>query len=291
MFVWDHSHHFIIPVINCEMSFYTFFFTAGVLISLIIGYSVFCRYLSVSGYLKSKTNLKKYFIKESLVCGILLIVSSFLGARIGHFLFYEGSSVYASRPWILLYIWQGGRSSHGAIIAMLFTCFFISRYIRSQHPDLTFFRIMDFGAVSSPFCIGLIRVGNFFNQEILGHPTDLPWGVLFSNPMVGKPISSFLHPVQLYEAFFCFAAFIVLWILSYQPRYLLKEGRLAGLSMVLISVSRFFCEDFKMEVSHIMPEGFFLTTGQILSLPFILFGLFVYYKDAILTKFFGRVSE
>jgi len=295
MLVWDHSYYFEIPVVDYVISYYTFFYRIGFFIGSVFLVSIFFRFFkmkdSINNLGRTKKDLWKESLKISAICSFPTIICLHLGARLGHFLFYENPAVYLSKPWILLYVWQGGRSSHGGGLMALLSCFLVAQYLCRKNPDLTFFRIGDFVFIPAAFCMGLIRVGNFFNQEILGSPTDLPWGVLFANPIVGNPIASFLHPVQLYESFCYFAIFIVLWRLSYNPNYFLKEGKLFGLSIVMLCSARILCEIFKTEASNIMPDGFFLTTGQILSVPLLMFGLFVYYKDFILEKFFNRISK
>jgi len=120
-----------------------------------------------------------------------------------------------------------------------------------------------------------IRIGNFFNQEILGVPSNVPWAVIFGHPADGsKPVPR--HPVQLYEAFFYLAVFGVLWLLR-KKWSSWREGQLAGLFLSVIFSFRFLIEFFKEEQSWWL-YGSPITMGQLLSLPFIAFGFYLFLR-------------
>jgi len=224
---------------------------------------------------------KTFFVIFSFYC--FVFGSVFLGARVGHLLFYDNPSVYLNNPLTIFYVWEGGRSSHGAACALVLATWIYGACIRRLAPMLTRIRSIDIWAIPFALCSGFIRVGNFFTQEILGVETLLPWGVVYGNP-VNQGNSMPLHPVQLYESFAYLAVFFLLWRLSYRSYFFLTDGKIGGLAFILLASSRFCIEFLKFEQSHIVGEGFVLTMGQFLSVPLIAFGFCLYFKDAILHK-------
>jgi prolipoprotein diacylglyceryltransferase len=111
----------------------------------------------------------------------------------------------------------------------------------------------------------LIRIGNFFNSEILGIPTDLPWGVVFS-----RIDPSPRHPVQLYEA----ACYLMIYLISLAiyKKQADKPGFVFGCFISMLFTVRFFLEYFKTEQA-MYDTGVMFTTGQLLSVPFVLVGI------------------
>jgi phosphatidylglycerol:prolipoprotein diacylglycerol transferase len=116
------------------------------------------------------------------------------------------------------------------------------------------------------------RMGNFINQELWGKPTDLPWGMVFSN---GGPQPR--HPSMLYEAFLeGVLLLVVLWLVARKPR---PVGFLSGLFLVGYSLSRILVEFVRVPDEHLNYLLFdWVTMGQVLSLPMLLLGLFLIYR-------------
>lgn len=126
----------------------------------------------------------------------------------------------------------------------------------------------------------MIRLGNFFNSEIVGSPTTLPWGVKFeqlapANMSVEQIIP--LHPAQIYEAICYFIIFIVLITLYYKKYPNLKPGLITGLFFIMLFTSRFLIEFVKQDQVS-FEEGMALNMGQILSIPFIIVGLILVFR-------------
>jgi len=120
--------------------------------------------------------------------------------------------------------------------------------------------------------LGSIRIGNFFNQEILGKPTDSIFAITFGNPMGGLPIVP-RHPAQLYESFSYFLICFILIVIWKNTKY--KPGTYFALANIMYWTARFICEYFKLEQSQLISESSPLTMGQIQSIPFIIMGLIV----------------
>jgi len=188
-----------------------------------------------------------------------------IGARLGHVIFYS-PDYYFSDPIRILKVWEGGLASHGAFFG-----FTLAVYIYCQRNILPFRLLFD-------ICLGLqgvvflVRLGNFFNSEIIGKPTDVPWAVVFANvDQIPR------HPAQLYEA----AGYLIVLLLVLALYFLggIKFGNLKLLGVTLLgnSIVRFSAEFFK-ESQVAFEDGMALNMGQILSLPFFFFaiGLFFY---------------
>jgi prolipoprotein diacylglyceryl transferase len=101
---------------------------------------------------------------------LYIFLGTLIGARLGHVLFYQ-PDYYLARPWEVLMIWQGGLASHGGFTGVLIALYLYSRKYR----DMSFLELSDRLVIASLPAAGLIRIGNLFNSEILGEPTNLPW--------------------------------------------------------------------------------------------------------------------
>ena len=125
---------------------------------------------------------------------------------------------------------------------------------------------------------GFIRLGNLMNSEIVGSPTELPWGFIFTalNDNIAR------HPSQLYEALFCFVLFALLLKLFYQSEMRLSQGKLFGLFLILLFAFRFIVE-FLKENQEAFENELTFNMGQILSIPLVLAGFyfFFFHKKAV----------
>jgi prolipoprotein diacylglyceryl transferase len=195
---------------------------------------------------------------------------------LGHFLFYEKPEEYLLHPLEIFKIWEGGLASHGAVLGIILGVFLFQRKSLSFTSSLNWLRLLDFISIPAALCGFWIRIGNFFNQEVLGKATQLPWGVIFGHPVDHQLLQEPRHPVQIYEALFYLGVFYFLWRLSLKPYFLKSSGKLIGLFLILVFGFRFFVEYVKMEQSQLVSFSF-LTMGQILSIPVVFLG-FCFYK-------------
>lgn len=264
---WDpKSEIFTLPIVHWPILWYGVLFALG----FAVGFPIFVGILN--RYLGGNQKKKAVMITDRLT--IYMIVATVIGARLGHFLFYEKPETYLSNPLEIFRIWGGGLASHGAAIAIILALILFSYRIRSTERGLTWIRLLDFVSVPTAFAGCCIRIGNFINQEILGTPSDLPWAVIFGHPADrSAPLPR--HPVQLYEAFFYLVVFFILWRLSFKSHFLKAQGKLIGLFLILIFGFRFFIEFFKEEQSQILSS--WLTMGQILSMPVVILGIIFYF--------------
>lgn len=204
---------------------------------------------------------------------VYVAIGTVVGARVCDVLFY-GFSYYLQHPLDIFKIWEGGLASHGGAVGILIAIILYTKNIKKVFPFFTPMAITDMVAIIAALSGAFIRIGNFFNQEILGKETRVPWAVVFGHPWNGESIVP-RHPVQLYEAFYYFAAFAFMWMLWKKRGVNVREGFYTGWLFVLVFSFRFAIEWLKLPQTTGASPDAFLSTGQLLSIPFILAGLFL----------------
>jgi phosphatidylglycerol---prolipoprotein diacylglyceryl transferase len=192
---------------------------------------------------------------------IYMLVGAVVGARLGHVLFYD-PSYYFSHPLEILKIWEGGLASHGGAIGILIAFYLYTR--RAGAPRYLW--LLDRAVIPTALGGFFIRMGNFFNSEIVGIPTTGWWAVVFDRVDAAPR-----HPVQLYEALAYLLIFLALLTVYARRREALGEGALLGLFFVLVFSARFVLEFVKTPQAE-YEMGFPLTVGQLLSIPFVIAG-------------------
>jgi prolipoprotein diacylglyceryl transferase len=207
---------------------------------------------------------------------LYVAIATIVGARLGHCIFYEWDYYREHFIEIFLPFRYGARlqftgfqglASHGAAIGIIAGLWYYSRKI-THH---TILWALDRAVVPIALAGFFIRTGNLMNSEIIGLPTDLPWGFQFLNAHgISDPLTP-RHPAQLYEAICYLASFAVLMYLYWRTRAKEREGFLFGAFLVLIFTCRFFIE-FLKENQEDFESAMLLDMGQVLSIPFILTG-------------------
>lgn len=201
---------------------------------------------------------------ELLDSGLTYVVlGMMIGMRLGHVLFYQ-PDYYFEHPLEIPMIWKGGYASHGGFAGIVIALYLFVR----THPQLTWLWTLDRVAIGSMLSAGCIRLGNFFNSEMIGRPaTGVPWAVIFKS-VDDVP----RHPAQLYEAVGYFAIFAVFWVIYLRTNLAAKPGRILGWVAAFGFLWRFLCEFFK-EDQVPFEAGMSLNMGQLLSLPFVAIGI------------------
>ena len=202
---------------------------------------------------------------------ITMIVATIVGARMGHVLFYE-PQIMLDNPFEVLAVWHGGLASHGGAIGIITGLWIYHK----RRPKFGMIWLLDRLAIVAALSGMFIRIGNFFNSEILGKATDVPWAIWFSL-VDAVPVAR--HPAQLYEALLCLVIFVFLWWRYKQGDTFKKPGRLIGLFMVLLFTGRFFIE-FLKEHQVDFESSLPLDMGQLLSIPFIVAGLWFLWRSS-----------
>jgi len=216
--------------------------------------------------------MQRFFKKEGVPVKLLdqlttyMVVSTIIGARLGHCLFYE-PEYYLSHPIEILKIWEGGLASHGATIAIIFALILFSRKSK-----LTFWWVIDRVALVTALAGCFIRLGNLMNSEIFGKVAEVPWAFKFVNAADPEQRGQWRHPTQIYEALSYFLIFLLLYYIYRKSNGKPREGMLISLFMILVFGVRFFIE-FLKEPQVGFEQGMALNMGQLLSIPFVLLGI------------------
>lgn len=218
--------------------------------------------------------------------------ATIIGARLGHVFFYD--FFYFKNHWIEAilpirenlnknflffhgyeFVGYNGLSSHGATIGLIISSYIYSKNILKK----SFLWLYD--RLSIPISLGcsLIRIGNFFNSEIVGTPSKLPWAVKFinMNSEYGQIIPR--HPAQLYESIIYFITFIILFYIYIKTKKKLLLGYIFGVFFIIIWSGRILIEFIKEPQGLEFIKTNFLNTGQILAIPFLLIGIFSIIKS------------
>ncbi|WP_373354159.1 prolipoprotein diacylglyceryl transferase [Pseudoroseicyclus sp. CXY001] len=221
---------------------------------------------------------------ESLLTAVVLGVIA--GGRLGFVLFYQ-PAYYLSNPLEIIRIWDGGMSFHGGFLGVVIA---VSIFARQHRVPLS--ALADLVAMTAPVAIFLVRCANFVNNELWGRPTDLPWGVVFPGEAAQDCGSTLLlcarHPSQLYEAGLeGLVMGTILMLAGFRWGALKRPWTIFAMFLVIYGTSRFLLEFVRQPDAQFVSEGnplglalhwggYGLTMGQLLSLPMVLFGIWLF---------------
>lgn len=221
------------------------------------------------------------------------LIGTILGARLGHVIFYQPElfkedflSVFLpiSTRGGLHFTGFAGLASHGATIALIFTTLYYSFRIIKKNPFWVYDRIGIVVALGGAF----VRMGNFFNSEIIGKPVDpaSPFAILFPQQSSEYGVTIPRYPSQLFEAVGYFCLFVLLWFLYRKTDKKYQQGWLFGLFFIILWAIRFFVEFLKEPQGGEFITVGGLNTGQVLSIPFMIAGflIMIYSKKFKLPK-------
>ena len=174
----------------------------------------------------------------------LVLALAMVGARLYHVFssptgYNAGWDFYRQNPLAILNLRSGGLGIFGAIVGGV-----TGMLIYTRWKGLSFLRWADIGIVGLPLGQAIGRWGNFFNQELYGYPTQLPWGIYISPERRLPGLESFdrFHPVFLYESLWLL---VVLGLLLWMARRLegrLKDGDIFLFYLILYPLGRIFIE-------------------------------------------------
>lgn len=214
--------------------------------------------------------------------GVLFLyvaIATILGARLGHVFFYDWG-YYKDHLMEILNIRGGGLASHGGAIGIVIAIYLYSKFVTKKSILWTFDKLV----VPVAFVGALIRLGNLFNHEIYGGPTDLPWGFRFVDNLYywmqgAEPVFTVpCHPTQLYEALSYLALFAILMLMYWKWNAQRRPGLIFGVFLTILFSARFVIEFVKnvQEPWELgMRAAIGMDMGQVLSLPFIIAGLWL----------------
>ncbi|WP_317173974.1 prolipoprotein diacylglyceryl transferase [Planobacterium oryzisoli] len=210
------------------------------------------------------------------------LLGTILGARLGHVIFYQPELFKQDFLSVFLPIQTqpefkftgfSGLASHGAAIALIFTTLYYAYKIIGKNPFWVYDRIGIVVALGGAF----VRIGNFFNSEIIGKPVhqDSPLAVLFPQMSSEYGLTVPRYPTQLLEAGGYFLLFIALWFLYRYTNKKYQQGWLFGLFFIVLWSIRLLVEFLKEPQGEEFIGFLGLNTGQVLSLPFIVAGVII----------------
>jgi len=212
---------------------------------------------------------------------IYMFFAVIIGARLGHVLFYQ-KQLFIQDPLAVFlpirtkpyfeFTGYSGLASHGAAIGILISLYLFTR----KYLKRSLYWILD--RIVIPVSIGgmFIRFGNFFNSEIIGKPSSLPWAVLFiqqDTDEYGSLVPR--HPSQLYEALGYLLLFISLMYIYLKTDKKRCSGWIFGYFLIVLFGIRFLVEFFKEPQGKEYINWLGLNTGQWLSVPFIAVGIYI----------------
>ncbi len=243
----------------------------GLLLALgfLLAYSIFHKMVTREG-LSEKLSDK---------FAVSLILWTVVGLRLGHCLFYDWA--YFSHHLLEIFIpftetangWKftgyAGLASHGGAIAIF--CYTIWFTYKNK---INILWLLDRLAIAIPIAAAFVRCGNLMNSEIIGTVTQQPWGFIFMRLEGTDECCEPRHPSQLYESIVYLGLFVFqLWYYFKHSKGEVLAGRAVGISLCVIFIARFLIEFVKKEQVD-FEKGMFFDMGQLLSIPFILLGIF-----------------
>lgn len=248
-------------------------------------YSVLFAIAFILGYVLVKSMYRKEHLNQEDLNPLLIyiIAGTIVGARLGQVLSYE-FSYFKAHPLEIIFPfrvnskrfeWTGyqGLASHGGAIGILIA---LVLYCKKYRHDLL--RVIDKVVIAVALAGFFIRVGNLFNSEIIGRPTNVPWAFVFERVDLLPR-----HPSQVYEAIAYLFIFFTLWLLYQNEGTHLKRGFSFGLFLVLVFSARFLIE-FTKEVQEAFEKTLPVNMGQLLSLPFIIIGVYFLFRKERINK-------
>lgn len=235
-----------VSVFGIDIRWYALAYIAA----FVIGYFLFKRLISKPD---SIVKLSKQQLDDLLTAVVIGVIA---GGRLGYVLLYN-LGYFLSHPLEIFALWHGGMSFHGGLIGVIVAIFLFARK-RKLDP----WAVLDLMAVVAPIGLFFGRIANFINREVMGRPTDAPWGVVFNGDTTIPR-----HPSPLYEAATEGALlFIIMFCLYKYTKLRNRPGALAGIMGMGYAAFRVACEQFRAPDVHI---GFLtswgLTMGQMLS--------------------------
>lgn len=247
---------------------------------LFVGGLILCIY--ILGHIFIKEQIPPEHLEKLSMYGLIGI---FVGARLGHCLFYEPEYYLHHLIEIILpiehlpgrgykFIGYQGLASHGGTLGLM-----IALVLYALKTKESLIKTFDLIAIVAPLGACFIRLANLMNSEIIGIPTHVPWAFIFV-----REDNLPRHPAQLYEALAYLLIFGLMITLYRSKKKKFQHGFYFGLVLVLIFVARFFIEFIK-EKQVAFEANMHFDMGQRLSVPFVLLGLAFIIYGIICTSF------
>ncbi|MBF5051191.1 Prolipoprotein diacylglyceryl transferase [Candidatus Clavichlamydia salmonicola] len=272
---------FVIPFINREVTWYGMFFSAGFFICVEPLFIILKKKFAEHAPKGQERLLYDKFV-------LVTILGLLIGARLGHVIFYD-ATYYLHFPSKIFKIWEGGLSSHGAVLGLLLAFSLFTKKQLKKFSMPMFLLLTDAGSLVGAIPTAIIRVGNFFNGELLGTPTDKPWGVIFTN-LEANTMTVSLHPVQIYESIGYGILGLYLFFLNRRYKHFLGSGLFTGIFFLIGFGIRLSGDFFKQKIIIFSLGSEGIGIGQIISIPFILLGAFLILRAIVQKNSFNKCT-
>jgi phosphatidylglycerol---prolipoprotein diacylglyceryl transferase len=157
------------------------------------------------------------------------IPAGLIGGRL-YYVVQQPLGPYIAEPWRILAFWEGGMAFYGAIFAVVIVLLVLAWRLK-----ISILKLLDVVAIFAPVGQFFGRIGNFINGDVIGYPTNLPWGVVYANPNSFAPRHDIAYqPAAAYEAITNILLFGLLWLL----RKKVKPGMLFFIYIIGYSLSQ-----------------------------------------------------
>ena len=216
---------------------------------------------------------KKKLIKDTKILKLFddliayIIIGIIIGGRLGYVLFYN-LQYYLENISEIFMVWNGGMSFHGGLIGTM-----VATYFFSQKHKINTYIFLDLISLVAPIGIFFGRIANFINSELYGKETDILWSVKF---LAIDNISR--HPSQIYEAILEGVILFILLNYIVKKNIFSKAGVISSLFLIFYSIFRFLAEFYRVPDSQIGYIIFDLSLGQLISIIFFTFGIYLFFK-------------
>jgi phosphatidylglycerol:prolipoprotein diacylglycerol transferase len=168
------------------------------IVGIVVGLLVVWRYAKVKGL---TSNQMENFV-------IWAVPAGFIGARL-YYVVQQPLGPYLSEPWRIIAFWEGGMAFYGAIFAVVLTVIIVA--LRQK---ISIWKILDVAVLFAIVGQFFGRIGNIINGDVLGYPTTLPWGFVYTHPNSFAPSHDIAYqPAAVYEAISNIILFSILWSL------------------------------------------------------------------------------
>lgn len=258
---WNEIYSYFDPVAFEIFGFSIHWYGICYVLALLVALFMAKYFVKIDKLPYDEKTLDNYFIWVEI--GVIL------GARIGYILIYSNAQLhYITHFWEIFnpfdngkFVGISGMSYHGAVIGFVIaTILFCKKYHKNS------FKLLDLVALSVPLGYVFGRIGNFLNQELIGTPTNMAWGIYVDGIL--------RHPSQLYEAFL--EGVVIFVVLVLWRKFKRFDGELIALYAIMYSAMRFISEIFRMPDMQIGKLIFGLNLGQILSFIMLICGILLY---------------
>ncbi len=228
---------------------------------------------------------------------VYLIIGGVIGARLWHIFTPPPSSIaqgfttqyYLTHPLDAIAIWKGGLGIPGTVIGGLIAMWIYTR----SHREIGFLAWTDIAGPSLALGQAIGRWGNFFNQELYGAPTDLPWKIYIdpAHRLPGFETVAYYHPLFAYESLLNLANMLLLLWLMRRYRDSLRLGDVFNVYLIVYPLIRFSLDFLRLDASQVMSININQTVMAVVGIAAILVLIWRHRPGSTAPAAYSMVSE